>query len=57
MRIVGVRIYQLYAPLFFTLICQEGIKGKMKFDTFVKKQRAERKRKKKETQEVNNVFQ
>lgn len=32
MRIIGVRIYQLYAPLFFTLICQEGIKGKMKFD-------------------------
>lgn len=32
MRIIGVRIYQLYAPLFFTLIYQEGIKGKMKFD-------------------------
>nr|DAU88363.1 MAG TPA: hypothetical protein [Caudoviricetes sp.] len=28
MRIIGVRICQLYAPLFFTLIYQEGIKGK-----------------------------
>ena len=46
-----------YPDVDYKWICYSKIDGGWCDYTFVKKQRAERKRKKKETQEVNNVFQ